>query len=157
MLKTLIIAVIAFLGILAGHFLGKIAKEEVKPGWKNFKLLRRLFLLLLILTSLSLLWYSFEWILPFIVGFVLSLFIKQRYLFLGFTLVVASTFSSQAFFLFASLIFLYGLPYGTMQGLKKEDAYFFFIPFLLLFFPTQIATYNYTWLAVAAGTLFWKE
>lgn len=158
MINKLIIAIIAFLGLLAGQFLAKIAKEEVKPGLKYFKQLKRLILLAL---TFALLYPNIDqyasWIFPFIIGFILSFFLKKRYLILGFSLVLASTISPQFFLLVAILIFLYGLPYGTLNKNLLENFIIFAVPFILLFFPEILTDYSPIFLPLLAGTLFLKE
>ena len=157
MIKELLIAMIAFLGSLTGIILAKMAKEEVEPGRKYFRWLKRVLLLILTISLLSPIWSSYGWILPFIGGLVLSFFLKKRYLYLGFATVVASVISLNFFLLVAMLVFLYGLPYGTLQNTIKNDFFLFIAPFLLFAFPEILINNAEIWLAFVAGTLFFQE
>ena len=152
MLQTILIGILAFLGILGGRLLAKIAEEEIKPGMKYFLALQRVILLALLLALMAPVMYTWTQVIPFLAGAVLSSLFKQRYFYHGLSLVAASALSPTIFFIVASLIFFYGLPYGTLNKEVKQLAIFFAIPFVLLLFPMMLKAYVTTWLAFAAGT-----
>jgi|SRR3989344_6406757 len=153
MLTQLVIALIAFSGLLMGYALTFLAKEEIKPGQKYFIWLERLFRLIIILVLLWSMGTSKAMILPFIVGIIIGFFLKLRYLYLGIGLVAASALSLEIFMLIAALIFIYGFPYGSISSKLKLPFHvvLFFIPvFIMLFFsPNNTSAI----LAFVAGAL----
>jgi len=133
-----LIPIISFLGSIIGIALKKLAKEEIKFGKfgpKYFVWMKRILLLIIILTTLSFTENYFLLIPTIIAGFIIAIFLSE-YLFLGTALTFAFSKSNEILILIASLIFLYGLPYGSMlKRIRKEHIYIavlFFIPFLLL-------------------------
>ena len=119
MLTRILIAGIAFLGLLVGYLLTFLAKEEIKPGKKYFVILERAILIILALVLLSQVWTSPAFIIPLIIGLLVGYFLKVRYLYLGLALAASITLSTEFFVLVASLIFLHGLPYGSISSKLK--------------------------------------
>lgn len=136
MLTKLLIAVIAFLGLMVGYLLTVLAKEEIKPGKKYFLILQRVLLLALALVLLSQVWTKKVFIIPFILGIVVGYFLQFRYLYLGLALAASITLSVDFFVIVASLVFLHGLPYGSISSKLKLPfhALFFFIPVIIMIF-----------------------
>lgn len=110
-------------GILAGIALSFIAPEEIKSGWKYFKMAKfGLFAVLAVLIG-----YSF-WIMQnfiaagifavlAVVIFIINLKFRQRWLeLINYLLFITPYFfqSDQFQIITASLLFLYGLPAGTL-------------------------------------------
>ena len=154
----IIVAIIAFFGAYCGIFLAKIAKEEVKPGWKHFRLLRKGIFTILALVLLYPVLNSLQWIIPFTIGAILGHVLKKSYLYIGLALVTASTISADMFLLTACLILLYGLPYGTMQPAEiTKNLPLFILPLLLWFVPTVLTNYHTILVPFVAGTLFLNE
>jgi len=115
---------LSLLGIVFGYLLGKIAPEELKPGNKYFILFKRI---MFILVSLFVIVYFIQYVsivitlifvLLAIVIFVLLLKMKNEWLeILPFVLFLSAVIfhSEQNFYLvLSSLIFVYGLPVGTL-------------------------------------------
>ncbi len=136
MMIKLLITIIAFSGLLIGYLLTFLAKEEIKPGQKYFLWLERLFRLAIIVVLLWMIATPKAMLIPFILGIVVGLFLKFRYLYLGLGVAAASSLSIDVFVLVAALIFVYGLPYGSMSSKLKLPfhALFFFIPVLIMLF-----------------------
>lgn len=110
-------------GILAGLALSFIAPEEIKPGWDYFKISKlTLFVILVAVISYSL------WSRKFLVGlgifviiavtlFIINLKFKYKWIeILNYALFIIAYFfqSEPSQPLIASLLFLYGLPSGTL-------------------------------------------
>jgi hypothetical protein len=147
-LSPVFISLITLLGLIFGHVLSVIAKEEVNPGKKYFKLAEKILLILLFLVLIySALPISYIGLIFFCAGLVLAMLIKRIYLWLG----LASFISLYTPFvlLINSLILLFGLPYGTLLQRNKiiSSCILFSIPFLvylalLLFFQSMFAIQN---------------
>ena len=135
-----LIPIISFLGILIGIFLKKIAKEEVKFGKfgsRYFIWMERAILLIIILTVLYFTENILIAALLAIVGFVVGIFLSE-YLFLGVSIVFGFLKSNEILLLLSSLVFLYGLPFGSiLRNIKIKHVLLvvlFFAPFFLLLF-----------------------
>jgi len=133
---------LSFIGLLIGILLAKISPEELKPGKKYFIMLKKLVLLSIIL---SLLYYTKFSFLLFFIGIMFAYFFNHIYLYLGISIVI-SLVSKQFNVLIASLIFIYGLPHGTLlnKNILKRVAlnlFLFLTPLLLIINNLNI---NYT-------------
>ncbi len=136
---TYIVPLISLLGIFFGIILKKIANEEIKFGKfgaRYFVWMKRIILLFIILIIM---YYTENIplvIITAILGLILSVFTTE-YFFLGTALAFGFLLSGEIFMLLASLVFLYGLPYGSMvRRFQKEHiivALLFFLPFLFIF------------------------
>src|SRR3989338_2674120 len=97
--------IISLLGCLFGFILARYTKEELRKGVFYFRLLEIL----------------------------IGLILRFEYLYFGFVLVFP--FSNDVLFLLSALIFIYGLPYGSLIYYNKKIKYLiwsvilFFIPF----------------------------
>jgi len=151
----------SFFGLVFGILLSRVAKEEIKPGEKYFKILERIILFILVI---ALLYYAWNNLLLTIIGFIVGIFtssiFKTRYFYLGFALMLGFLITKEFTLIIASLIFLYGLPYASKEFFNKKfmDKVFlyfllFIIPFILL--PFGFVQNNlYLFLAFVAGSLF---
>lgn len=148
----LLIAIVAFFGLISSIFLRKIAKEEVKKGEKPLEIIEKVILFLLVIVLLYGTWKSYWVILSFVLGFFV---LGNVYFFLGLGL-----FSSSFNFLIALLIFIYGLFFGALKIKKIEDAcpylFWFLMAFILFFWEGFVVNYDYLFLSFAAGALFRK-
>ncbi len=111
---NLLIAFLVFLGVVFGRILRSLAKEEIKPGKKYFNSFGKLILAILVLVFL----YSNFSLLCFvgiIIGFLASFFFKEIYFYLGLGVFFSFLISKEYSLLVASLIFIYGLFYGTLK------------------------------------------
>lgn len=118
------------LGLPVGVLIAKLAKEELDAGRMYFRWLESLILIAVLVFS----WNLFAWqiftflaVIVFLlvvpVWRVLPMFIRMRtspvpFVFLA--LIVYTAQDSPLFNLFASLVFLYGLPAGTMLYIRQE-------------------------------------
>lgn len=137
MIQFLIFA-LSFLGLLAGVVISFFTKEELRPGKKYFIGLERLVLLSIGLVIIS---YVREFLLFFIFGIVAGFVFRRVYFYFGIALALAS---GQLLLLLSSLVFVFGLPRGSLLAcrLKKKgiindvifSAVFFFIAVLLSYF-----------------------
>ena len=114
-----IVILVAFSGFWAGYWLRRIAKEEVKEGRKYFVLLERALLAAVFVPALyvSLMSMAVVWVLVVAVSLVLTFTIQRFKLpVIGATLILLlmATQNSSLYLLEASLVFLYGLPGGTL-------------------------------------------
>ncbi len=133
MLVLISMSVIAVLGLAVGAVLAKVSPEEMKPGKKYFSFLRKLmltaFLVVLALYSNGMWQYI-------LIGLVIGFFIRLNYLYFGLAMASAS---GNLLFLVAALIFLYGIPTGSLMVEKSVfrplviliTLIAFFLPFLL--------------------------
>ncbi len=139
--------IVAFLGSILGYFTAKFTKEELRAGLIYFKILE---LFILFLLPLIFLYYSFELVL-FVFGVLFGIFFRNEYFYFGFGL-ASSFFNNSLSFLGSSLIFIYGLPYGSLLFYNKNGIYlvyscvWFFLPFIVYFL-------GYNMLSFAAGGL----
>ena len=159
MIKLILISIIAFLGSVAGIILARIAKEEIEPGKKYLNILQRVLLFILFIGFLYNTKLSIYSVLAFAIGFIVSTLIKYKYFYLG----IASTLSliahSQLTIFVNSIIFLYGLPYGSLLKDNKKiiiNAILYFIPLSLLLIRPQLVPIEHYIFAFAAGSLFHK-
>ncbi|MBS3126276.1 hypothetical protein J4453_02430 [Candidatus Woesearchaeota archaeon] len=142
---TFLASLIAFSGLFAGIVLAYFTKEEQAPGKPYFKLMRNILLTLILLFFLLFL----DWNVVISAVLSIALFVSASifpklahpplYFLLGAVLFLTS--SNYAFFLVeAVLVFLYGLPMGSLWissrkfrwDLSIVSAFTFFIPFLRL-------------------------
>ncbi|MBI2667394.1 hypothetical protein HYX17_01330 [Candidatus Woesearchaeota archaeon] len=136
----------SYFGILIGIFIAGMAKEEIKQGHTLLLILKQILILIIIGISL---YYLDDNISLFLVGLAFGLllgyFFREIYFYLG--IAMASSFLVLHELVISSLIFLVGLPHGSlMLHLKKKDLHihliksliFFSIPSLLLFFSIDM-------------------
>ena len=142
-------SIIAYLGLLLGVILIKLAPEEQKPGKKYFILLKKILFFIIIISILF--FYKLNIILiTILIVFVLILILNRKinleksplvYLLLG----IIFYLSSKVFNLFvieSVLIFLFGIPASSLIIKLKEKNYYeifvknlwFFVPVILLYF-----------------------
>lgn len=141
----MIYTLVAFIGSFLGYFIANFTREELKSGEKYFKILE---ILILIVLSVSFLHYSFNWIL-FVFGLIFGAFFRKEYFYFGFG--VFSNFNNINF-LASGLIFIYGLPYGSLLFYRKK---FFDLFYNLAWFFLPVVVYylGYNMLSFAGGGL----
>jgi hypothetical protein len=123
-LNYLLALVASFSGIFVGMFLGYIAKEELKPGKQYFLWMQNI---ILILSGIFVLYsFHFNVVLFVITGLVITLGIINfspdgimGYVFLA-ILVFLSIGNTNLFILTSSMVFLYGLPAGSLFLIRKK-------------------------------------
>jgi len=120
-LSELFIAVILSLGLLIGYWLGKVVKEELKPGKKYFVIAYHI--LFLAVAAVYLYAHKWEiWHVTLGLAFVFfhMAYKKARQLWhVQAAFGIAFVFSTQQFLL-GSLMFLFNLPTGTIHAMYKQ-------------------------------------
>jgi len=165
LLNFILIALVAFSGIIIGAFLIFSALEEYSPGKLYFKWFKKIILFILILILLFYADTHYSIIIGLLIGFLLSLLIKE-YFFLGLSLVIGFLTSKEFGLLIATFIFIFGLPYGTLELrfykvrtniLIKKIIYcfiLFIIPFISLFFQNFMLNNIALFIGIVSGALF---
>lgn len=139
-----------FLGLIIGIILAYIAPEELKAGKKYFILLQNILLALILFLLLFFYKFNSRWSLVISLVLFLSLYFylnknqKIKYIdyaFLGIVFYLSSK-NINLFLLESSLIFIYGLPTGSLlTNIKKRNILeivlknisFIIIPLILFF------------------------
>jgi len=121
-------ALISYLGLFAGFILAIIAKEELKAGKKYFILSQKIILLLIFIFLLVFIDLNYIIILLILAFILISLWktysekefneLPYIYAILAIIFYISSK-TLNLFIIESSLIFLYGLPIGTL--LTKKD------------------------------------
>ena len=146
-LNYFLTSIIAYLGLLVGVILIKLALEEQKPGKKYFILLKKI-LFFLILAAL-LFFYRINIILTAVLLiFVMVLMLNKKlnlnksslvYFLIGIIFYLSSKIPD-LFVIESVLIFLYGIPTTSLKLKKRNylDVFvknlWFFVPVILLYF-----------------------
>ena len=132
-----LIPIISFLGFVLGNLFYYITKEEIWYSRFYFKAIQ----ICVMLSLIGVLLYSgyFHWLVlvGLLVGFVLSELVSLWFFF-GLALLVSYFVSGTVLFLISSLVFVYGLPTGTMMRRVEFDKFLelfliFIVPLFLYF------------------------
>ena len=146
-LNYFLASIIAYLGLLLGIILIKLAPEEQKPGMKYFILLKKLLFFVALVAILF--FYKVNIIFTTVLLlFVIILMLNKKinlnksglvYFFLGILFYLSSKILN-LFVIESVLIFLYGIPNASLI-LKKKNYFdifvknlWFFLPIILLYF-----------------------
>jgi len=125
-LNYLLVALISFLGLIAGIIIISMAKEEQRPGRKYFMVTKDIILLLIIFF----LGYYLKLISIIFVLLILAVYLLKKYKFrklkedylvysiLGLALFISKDMDN-LFLIIASLTFIYGLIYGAVIRRKS--------------------------------------
>ena len=125
---------ISAIGIIAGFFLGKYTKEELKDGEKYFIAIEKTILFILIIFLLYIIKFNPLMVLFSLIGALTYHKIRKIYFNLGLIFILINTFILEI----SSLIFMFGLPYGSRLYYKKEkkeviwSIIYLLIPLILL-------------------------
>jgi hypothetical protein len=116
-------AVVVYLGLLVGFILAMMAKEEMKDGRRYFVFLQKLILLLVFVFLLVFIRLNYILVLLILVFIVVYLLKRKNelvyiYMILGVIFYLSSK-TLNLFVIESSLIFLYGIPTGSL--LTKRD------------------------------------
>ena len=133
--NTFFIVIYAYLGIVAGFVLSKIAPEEIKPGRRYFNYAHFFLLLFLILFVyffglIDINIFSFALV---FIGVIIGFFEANIFLFLGMGIVF---FSNELAIVFATITFVYGMIVVSLKPDKKALFYnslYYFTPVILFF------------------------
>ena len=119
--------IISYLGLFIGFFLALIAKEEIKPGKKNLILIKKIILLLIFVFLIVNTKLNYQIIILFLVFAILQIYRTKKefnelpytYIILAIIFYMASK-NTTLFVIESSLIFLYGLPTGSLLTKKSK-------------------------------------
>lgn len=119
-------AITVYLGLFIGFILAIIAKEEIKPGKRYFLLLQKIILLLIFIFLLIFIDLNYILVL-LILAFIIIHLLKTKkefkelpYIYIILSIIFyLSSKKLNLFIIESSLIFLYGLPTGSL--LTKKD------------------------------------
>ena len=114
---------IALLGFFVGMFLAKMVPEELKSGLEYFVILKKMLLLAIFVLFVNIIEFSFLlkiliYTLIVLLFALVELMPFQLYMLLTFLLLLAAPVTSN-FFIQVSLVFLYGLPAGTLYSIEN--------------------------------------
>ncbi len=133
----------AYLGLLVGIILIRMAPEEQKPGKRYFILLKKI--LFLAVLAFSLYYFKINLILSLgLLSIVAGLMIsnkfelsKSYFVYFLFGIIFSLSVKFTGLFILESvLIFLYGMPNASLTlNLKKKNYYEIFVKNLLFFIP----------------------
>jgi hypothetical protein len=121
MLTYFLTLIFVFLGVYVGTLLGFIAKEELKPGRMYFRALENTLLVFIVLILLYA--YGANLYILILLGVAASVFLyytsestpinQMAYFLLGIAFFF-STRSTDLFIIISTLIFIYGMPLGSL-------------------------------------------
>ena len=142
----MIYTAVSFLGCFLGYITARFTKEELKSGKNYFNILE---LIIMFILLVILIYYSFDLSL-FLIGILLGLILRFEYFYFG--AAIASSFNLNLSFLSSALVFVYGLPYGSLIYYYKKVKY---LVYSLIFFSLPMLNYffNYNLLSISAGGL----
>ena len=135
----------ALAGQIVGAFIGSKTKEELESGKKYFLILKNILLGILIVFLMKLSFSGLGLLLGMVAGFVY----RREYFYFG---VGAAALMNSFNPVFPVLIFLYGLPYGTLLFKEKKllqlgfNSLFFIVSLLVSLVYTNLTS-------LAAGAL----
>lgn len=166
-LEILLVSLLSFLGLIFGVILAIFTKEELKPGSKYFNMLIKIILItILLFLSLKLLYNSlFPTLVAFSIGIISSILFRKNYLYFGILIFTVSFYEKEFFSFILALIFLYGLPFGTIiatnniNKIKKvypiliSNFILFIIPSIILVLESISSQYKSLLLAFSAGAI----
>ncbi len=158
----------SFFGLVFGSLLSFVAYSELRVGRIYLLILEKILLLLLVIVLVYPAWHNLVYLANgFLVGFVVSIFTKKLYFYLGLALFFSFSLTQDFLFIVASLIFLIGLPYGSRIDTFPDkiltfkvlffNLAFFMMPFLLVFISESVILYKELFLGFAAGALLYEN
>ena len=147
--------IVAFLGFFVGMLIAYFSKEELVKGKKYFRYFRKI---MLIAIGVAITYYAWGNPFYFIAGMICGYFLKGYYFYIGMAL--ALIFGKEPFILLASLVFIFGLPHGTLifkEFFKERKKLYRIIFFNMLLFVIPFLIFSevkhYPLLMFSAGGL----
>jgi len=114
MISYILTLIISFAGAISGGVLAMMAREELKAGEKYWKIMR---LMVLVIIIAVIIYFSRTAWAALIVALLAALaLLKKEYPAMAFVLLLS--YFEGFLFIAGSLIFIYGLPEGTVQAKK---------------------------------------
>lgn len=123
LIAIIVIPFLSLAGLLAGIILSYVAKEELSAGRKYFIIMYRIIFILLVAAITYFLYFPIIIIFLFIAIALLALDTKKRYrsmFLLHYLFFLAGYFFSGKQVIIAAILFLYGLPVGTLLRIKEK-------------------------------------
>lgn len=120
-------AIITYLGLFTGFILAITAKEELKPGKKYFIFLQKVILLLIFIFLLIFVDLNYVLVLLILIFILIQILRRKKdfnelpytYIILAIIFYLSSK-KLNLFIIESSLIFLYGIPTGTLLTKKSK-------------------------------------
>lgn len=140
----MIYTLVSFLGCVFGYLIGRFTTEELKAGLIYFKLLEIIILLSLAITFS---YPSFSLVL-FFIGVIIGTLFRAEYFYFG----VGVFLGSNLTFLNNALVFLYGLPYGSIAFYRNKMIVLFY-SLILFSVPAPLYFLDYNLVSLAGGGL----
>jgi hypothetical protein len=118
------VAIVSYLGLVSGVFLASSNHDELKPGKRYLFSVQKIIFALIVL-SIALVFKNALFTIVAAVISAVPFFVKKKfylpliYPFLGIVFYIAS-YEKAAFVIIASLIFLFGIPSGTLLRIGKN-------------------------------------
>lgn len=140
--------IFVFISCLFGYLIAKFTKEELKSGAIYFKILE---LIIILICCILFLFNDFN-LLFFIIGLVIGIIIRFEYLYFGLGLSSSLVFNQEFVFVISSLVFIYGLAYGSLIYYYKKWKYLVYssVLFILGFFVYLL---GYNLISISSGAL----
>jgi len=121
---------VSFIGFFAGMIVAYFSKEELDKG-KRYILLFRKYMAVIIGVAIA--YYAWGSPIYFVLGLVAGYYLRYYYFYLG--LMMALVFGQEPFLLLSSLMFLFGIPHGTVVFKGKELVKIVLLNIILFFVP----------------------
>ncbi len=161
-MQELLIILISFLGLVIGSWLAFLTPEEFNSGKKYFISLKKTTLFILVIIFLLPTFNIIYTVILFIIGVLTAKFFRKIYFYLGLALALSFFISVEFSLLTSSLIFIFGLPHGTLHAreyLKDKKKLIKLLIFQLILFllPSLTLFFNFYVTDIAAlisGSLF---
>ena len=137
---------ISFSGLLFGILLYKKTRNEIEPGYKYLRYLMIILYAIIIATFINNINFGYIDLFFVFLGVLIAVIIKLDYLILGLTNVTSYYLGIGYFYSISALIFLIGLPYGSLKSIKTKkinnliliNLLFFMVPLVLLLIKIDI-------------------
>ncbi len=137
---------ISFSGLLFGILLYKKTRNEVIPGYRYLRSLMIIIYAIIMAMFINNFNYGYLDLLFVFLGVLITIIIKLDYFVLGLSNVVSYYLGVGYFYIISALIFLIGLPYGSLKSIKVKktknivliNLLFFIAPLALFFIKMDI-------------------
>src|SRR3989344_139591 len=139
--------IISFLGLIIGIILSKKFKDELKDIKNFLKILGFILIISIILKLIFIINFNFIFLIGILAGIIVNYFLKNNYLYFGFTLTLTSFLDNANKVFFSILIFIYGLIYSALNEINRKKIIIllilFALPFLFLLTSLNLIYNNF--------------
>ena len=164
----LYVGVLAFLGLIVGLVVARLAKGELVSGKKYFVFLYKVVIFILLLLSLYFAWFAQipHLILGFLAGLLFHFGVRNIYFYLG-GLFILSFFgiSENYFYIVSTFIFILGILRGGLLRARFSknsniingiflSLIWFGIPFFMIFYRAEVLTVDPLIYSFISGAIF---